>query len=102
MTMRIELSGILSAFFTQIAALRVTLGQLATAQRNGESSITLLNFHPGKIRLGRFRNFDGADIGKDVGGDVGWDIVCQWGERLVLVGALEGNAEAPGMKRRAA
>src|SRR5262249_17030934 len=40
--------------------------------------------------------------GKDIGGDVGWDVVSEWSERLVLVGALDGNAEAPGVKRRAA
>src|SRR6266700_171645 len=28
--------------------------------------------------------------------------MCQWGEWLVLVGALDGNAEAPGVKRCAA
>src|SRR5262245_24527754 len=64
-----------------------------------ESSITLLNFYPGKIWVGRFRNFDVADIGKDIGGDVGRDIMREWRERLVLVGALDGNAEAPGVKR---
>src|SRR5262249_35379207 len=33
---------------------------------------------------------------------VGWDVVRQWRERLVLVGALDGNTEAPGGERCAA
>src|SRR5207245_4913116 len=68
----------------------------------GELSITLLNFHPGELRLSRFVDFDGADIGKNIGSDVGRDIMCEWGERLVLVSALDGNTEAPGVKGRAA
>src|SRR5262249_56305507 len=56
----------------------------------------------GEVRLGRFGEWDGGDIGKDIGSDVGWDVMREWRERLVLVGALDGNAEAPGVKGRAA
>ena len=67
MTMRIELPGDTLRSSRRVRPLRVTLEQLARASHNDESSTALLNLHPGKVRLGRFRNFNGADIGKDIG-----------------------------------
>ena len=65
-------------------------------------SLAALNLHPREIRLGRFSNFDRADVGEDVLCEVIGHVVGQRRQRLILVGALDRNAEAPGVQRRAA
>src|SRR4029450_4019409 len=77
--------------------------QADAARRSGVSvSVAALNAHPAIIRLGRFGNFDRADVGEDVCSDVARHVVRQGSERPILVGTLDRNFEAPGVQRRAA
>ena len=61
-----------------------------------------LNLHSRIIRLGAVRNFKCIDTGKDIVGEVIWDVLCQWGEWLIFVSALDQNANAPSVKYSAA
>src|SRR5262245_30093944 len=65
-------------------------------------SLAPLNPHAGETRLSRFRNLDRADVREDVLGEVVGHVVGQRRQRLVLVGALDCKAKAPGVQRRAA
>jgi hypothetical protein len=62
------------------------------------SSIAALNSHPGEIRLGRFRNFDRADVRENVLCEVVRHVVGQRRQRLIFVGTLDRNVEAPGVQ----